>query len=287
MRKRLLIICLLISMSAVFSVDALERYVPDLHQTFLFKGDKVVELEDDVRIESLEAADYRVLISDSEQIGKYSLLQNELGETPVYCIDSGLPGATMYVVAGTHGDERAAWYAASLLAGSRIDAGKLYVLPQANILGCEQDIRTVDGSSDLNRAYPGNAEGDVTQRLANAIFKDIQRVQPDLLIDLHEAAFYSSHLDFMGNKLIFTNLDGIETLFFNLLSLEREDGLGQAPFDAVSPGIAASLNRVATELLHVPVITVETFRGFSLSQRIQDQVDVVLYCLEYFDMLKP
>ena len=259
--------------------------MPDLCRAFLFNGDKVIEPDDDVFLDSLEATVFGIPIKDNSQIKKYILLQNEEAQTPVYCIDSGKPGPTVYVVAGIHGDERAGWYAALMLAGCRIDEGRLYVLPQANILGCEQGERSVTGNGDLNRSYPGNSEGDLVQRLADAIYTDIMKVNPDLILDLHEAAYYSPKRDFMGNKLIITDLGGMEELFFNLLEDTHNGSLGKLPFDFTGPGIAGSINRVVTERLGIPVITVETFSGYTLSQRIQDQVDMVLYCLKHLNIL--
>lgn len=259
--------------------------MPDLRRAFLFNGDKVIEPEDDVFLNSLDATVFGIPIGERRQIEKHVLLQNEEAQTPVYCIDSGLPGPTVYVVAGIHGDERAGWYAALMLAGCRIDAGRLFVLPQANILGCQHRERSVSGNDDLNRSYPGSAGGDLAQRLADAIYTDVKKAAPDLILDLHEAAYYSPGRDFMGNKLIITDLKEMEELFFSLLEATQSGGLGLSPFDFTGPGIAGSINRVVTESLGIPVITVETFSGFKLSQRIQDQVDMVLYCLNHLNIL--
>lgn len=125
----------------------------------------------------------------------------------------------------------------------------------------------------------------MAQRLADAIYTDVKKAAPDLILDLHEAAYYSPGRDFMGNKLIITDLKEMEELFFSLLEATQSGGLGLSPFDFTGPGIAGSINRVVTESLGIPVITVETFSGFKLSQRIQDQVDMVLYCLNHLNIL--
>lgn len=288
MRKLLSTIILLLFMTVGAFALSQQRYVPDLRQSFLFEGDKAVEPEDDVAFESLKATAFHIPSADSQQVQQYTLLKDEAAETTVFLIDSGLPGASVYIVAGTHGDERAGWYAAFLLAEScRIDTGRLYVLPQANVPGCELADRFVAGSLDLNRAYPGNPEGDLAQRLADEIYKDIQRVKPTLLLDLHEAAFFTPDRDFMGQKLIVTGLDGIESLLFNFLTIAQESHPDREPFDLVGPGVSGSLNREVTQGLLCPVITVETFRGFPLSMRIQDQLDFVLYCLKSLGMILP
>jgi len=62
--------------------------------------------------------------------------------------------------------------------------------------------------------------------------------------------------------------------------------LGAVPFGFVSPGVADSLNAVLPEVAGIPVLTVETFRGYPLSRRVQDQVDIVLACLRFYGMME-
>lgn len=55
MRKRLFTLLLLACLTVAYSAAAQERYVPDLRRAFLFNGDKVIEPEDDVFLNSLDA----------------------------------------------------------------------------------------------------------------------------------------------------------------------------------------------------------------------------------------
>lgn len=261
-------------------------FVPDLRQAFPFLGERVVEPPDDVHLDALDAAAYGIPASGEVPQPAYLLMEGAPTQTPVYLIDSGKPGPVVYVLAGTHGDERAGWYAATMLKGMRISAGKLYVLPQANKPGSEAARRTVQGSLDLNRAYPGHPQGDAAMQLAHAIVRDIEKAQPVVVLDLHEAAVFARGRDFLGNKVIYTTLDGIEDLFFALLTAFEEGALGAVPFGFVSPGVADSLNAVLPEVAGIPVLTVETFRGYPLSRRVQDQVDIVLACLRFYGMME-
>lgn len=263
-----------------------DRYVPDLKESFPFAGDRVVEPADDVRLEALFPADYGIPMSDVPPQPAGQLMEGALTQTPVYLIDSGRPGPVVYLLAGTHGDERAGWYAATMLKGMRISAGKLYILPQANRPGCQAVQRTIQGSLDLNRAYPGHPDGDLAMQLADAIMRDIERAQPAVVLDLHEAAVFAPGRDFLGSKVIYTSLDSIEELFFALLTAFEEGTIGGGTFGFVSPGIAGSLNAVLAEHTGIPVLTVETFRGYPLSRRIQGQVDIVLACLRFYGMIE-
>lgn len=45
------------------------------------------------------------------------------------------------------------------------------------------------------------------------------------------------------------------------------------------------MNRTVTDQLHIPSITVETFRGFPIERRVKDQLKVAAYVLRYKGML--
>lgn len=84
MRKFLLTIVLLLLMTVDAFAISQKRYVPDLRQTFLFEGNKVIEPEDDVEFENLKTADFRIPLTDGQQVKKYILLKNEAAETTVF-----------------------------------------------------------------------------------------------------------------------------------------------------------------------------------------------------------
>lgn len=108
-------------------------------------------------------------------------------ELTIGCV--GESGPTGLVVAGVHGDEGAwgAWAIRRLLEETPIDElkGSLRVVSAANPLAMKADARSapVDGL-DLNRAFPGDAEGSHTERLAHALA--VNAVDgADVVIDLH------------------------------------------------------------------------------------------------------
>lgn len=60
-------------------------------------------------------------------------IKGSAGDTEVYIMDSGQPGATMFVMGATHGNEPAGRLAAVLLVERAVpEAGRLIVLPAAN-----------------------------------------------------------------------------------------------------------------------------------------------------------
>jgi hypothetical protein len=103
--------------------------------------------------------------------------------------EAGAGGPVALVTAGVHGDEGpwGAWAIHTLLASLRPDdlLGTLRVIPVANPLAMEADLRNAPVDQlDLNRAFPGNATGSYTERVAAAI---VAEALPgaDVVIDLH------------------------------------------------------------------------------------------------------
>ena len=50
------------------------------------------------------------------------------------------------------------------------------------------------------------------------------------------------------------------------------------------PGPDGSINATVTRSLRIPVITVETFRGFDIGRRVYDQLDTIQFVLDYLGM---
>ena len=121
--------------------------------------------------------------------------------------------------------------------------------------------------------------------MAYAIFQDIKRVEPDFVLDLHEAIVYTEGRDFLGSTYIFSDLDLMSDLFFDLLWATEEGELCHNPFSYTGPGPMGSLNNTVSFQLKIPVITVETFRGFDIKRRVYDQLDSVQFVLDYYGMV--
>ena len=215
----------------------------------------------------------------------YTINEGEYGETEVLHISSPNPGPTIYIVAGVHGDERAAWYAGIIMVNATIKCGDLYILAPANKPGAERRNRYIYSSQDLNRSFPGSIDGTKAERMAYAIFQDIKRIEPDFVLDLHEAIVYTEGRDFLGSTYIFSNLDLMADLFFNLLWATEDGDICHNAFSYTGPGPKGSVNRTVTDELGIPVITVETFRGFDIERRVYDQLDSVQFVLDFYGMV--
>ena len=158
------------------------------------------------------------------------------GDTEVYVLDSGKPGASALILGGTHPNEPSGYLTAVLFIENAMpSAGKLYVIPTTNASAMthtdymegtprkfsidtaggprsfrygsratspadqwpDPDIyvhassgQRLSGSEtrNLNRAYPGRADGTFTEKVAFAITSLIRKDKIDITIDLHEAS---------------------------------------------------------------------------------------------------
>lgn len=255
-------------------------------ETFAYDGFRVIEPEVTFDIHTKTAADFVDDFSTVYEVIResYLLTPGTDTETTVVKIVGAEPGPTIYVAAGIHGDERAAWYAGLMLQNITIKAGTLYVLAPANAWGAQRNQRRV-GDDDPNRCFPGDENGTMAQRICSAIFRDIEEKAPELLLDLHEAIVYKEGRDFLGSTLIYTSLEGMEDLFFDLLFATEDGEVTSCPFDYNGPGPTGSMNRTVTDQLKTPTITVETFRGYEMERRVTDQLKIVAYALRYKGML--
>ena len=234
-----------------------------------------------------EFGDYFTTDYKDCKVDTYKLAEGTDIENEVTVLTGSEEGPTIYVVAGVHGDEQAAWLTGDLLEKISIKAGTLYILSPANRWGAAQPVPTryVTEEQDLNRSFPGDPDGDMAHRIADSIYRDIERIKPDFVFDLHEARIVKSGRDFLGSSLIFTSLDGMSEMFMSMI-METEMGtLCSEPFQYFSPGPAGSVNQTVTKQLGIPTVTVETFRGYPMEQRIGDQLAIVQYVMNYYGLV--
>jgi len=222
---------------------------------------------------------------------EYLLLEGTKEENVVQILRGKEDGPVLYIVAGVHGDETAGWLAGNLLKQSTLRAGALYILSPANTYGAKQDQRRTESGRDLNRNFPGKSDGWDAERIAASICTDIRDKQPELVLDLHEAVAkeddyeaLGANYDALGNSLICQTLDGIGAVVLDALLASEAGELCSGPLTLYGSPPAGSLNQTVTEELGIPVITVETLRAEPLTQRVQNQLELVEFVLEHYGM---
>lgn len=108
---------------------------------------------------------------------------------PVVVVRGRKPGPVLAIVAGSHGTEYASIIAVERLI-DHLDAerlsGTVILVPLVNVNSFEEKVphlNPVDGKN-MNRMYPGKAQGTQTERASWAIHKDVVE-RCDYLLDLH------------------------------------------------------------------------------------------------------
>jgi hypothetical protein len=100
------------------------------------------------------------------------------------------PGPTVFVTAAIHGDElNGTGIVHELMARGtlKLTCGTVILVPVVNVLGFESNIRYLPDRRDLNRCFPGAANGSMAGRVAHMIFNEVV-AHCDYGIDLHTAA---------------------------------------------------------------------------------------------------
>lgn len=189
-------------------------------------------------------------------------------------------GPTLGIVTGVHGDEYEGPEAVRTLF-SLIDpeklCGSIICTPQANCFAAEDMNRCgwID-HQDLNRSFPGSPEGNITQRVANVLVKEIIE-QSDYLIDLHAGGMVLDLVPYVGfnaennetgkKSREMAKVFGIETLY------------GCTPF--------ANVLRLEAAKRNIPTILVEVGgEGRFRENCMNTMVEGILNVLRFLNMLE-
>jgi hypothetical protein len=109
-------------------------------------------------------------------------------ETELYVLESGEAGPNVLVLAGVHGNEPGSWLAAdALLREGPPEQGQLLLVPRANKLAVQQEVRSTPELGDLNRLYFAEPELFPMARMAAQIVEVAARYDVDVVLDMHES----------------------------------------------------------------------------------------------------
>ncbi|WP_247001360.1 succinylglutamate desuccinylase/aspartoacylase domain-containing protein [Halosolutus gelatinilyticus] len=175
---------------------------PTVREPIVGKSDSPADAEktpDDPALEAL-----------SQLRPNHTLMANTRYETGVYVVgDADWSEPTGVVVAGQHGIEPAGWLTAMQLIGLTPETGQLVVIPFANPPAIERGVyQTSDGN--MNRHFPpGDAP---TTDAAAAIWRELRRHDPDVVLDLHSSGgIYRSGVDDGVGQAVFPTAAGRST----------------------------------------------------------------------------
>ncbi|MDJ0790073.1 MAG: succinylglutamate desuccinylase/aspartoacylase family protein [Myxococcota bacterium] len=132
----------------------------------------------------------RLMLRVSESFAGFSV------DTPVLVLRGRVPGKTICMVAGIHGDELNGIEVVRNLFED-IDpqevAGMLLGVPVANLHGFRRSSRYLPDRRDLNRAFPGRNDGSAASRIASALFESVVS-RCDAMIDFHTGSFHRTNV---------------------------------------------------------------------------------------------
>ncbi len=115
---------------------------------------------------------------------------------PVHVLHGAQPGPTMFVSAAIHGDELNGVEIIRRLLRT-LDPqsinGTLLCVPVVNVFGFISRSRYLPDRRDLNRSFPGSANGSLAARLAHLFLTEIVK-RSQVGIDLHTAAIHRINL---------------------------------------------------------------------------------------------
>lgn len=174
--------------------------------------------------------------------------------TAVLVLHGAKPGPKLCITAAVHGDElngieivRRLMYDIDPMKLS----GTVIGVPIVNLQGFRRGSRYLPDRRDLNRFFPGNAEGSSASRIAFSFFTEVVS-HCDMLIDLHTGSFRRANLPQLRADL---NYPGVE-------HLAKQMG---AIVVVQSDGAEGSLRRAAVEA-GIPAVTLEAGAPHQLSK---------------------
>jgi predicted deacylase len=160
-------------------------------------------------------------------------------------------GPTLGLCAAIHGDEAVSveilWRFAQRLRALSFK-GRILMLPVANPLALEGRSRHSPlDMQNMNRVFPGDPSGWVTEQLADAVTRNfLERI--DVLVDLHAGGYYPT-VDYV----YITNAEHLSRAFGSPLLYRPQPGKAGTVFGGTSTGVTRERN--------VPSVTVELGGG--------------------------
>ncbi|MBA6152140.1 succinylglutamate desuccinylase/aspartoacylase family protein [Gelidibacter maritimus] len=195
-------------------------------------------------------------------------------EIPIIIERSKTPGPTILFSAGIHGDEINGVDIVRQLIARRINRpkrGTIICMPILNIFGFLNSKRAFPDGRDLNRMFPGSANGSLASRVAHRLMHEIIP-DVDLIIDFHTGGasrFNAAQIRIVKNH---PELDDLARVF-------------GAPFVLYSNHIAKSFRNACFQL-GKPILLYEGGKSFFVDDNISKVgVEGVKRILAHYDML--
>ena len=202
------------------------------------------------------------------------LMKGTRYQTTYFVKTGALPGPTIVIVGGVHGDEVAGYLAARRLKNWTIESGTLLLVSDANVPAIKANQRFV--GRNMNALFPGKADGDGNERLAYALWQLIKNSKPDLLLTLHESrGFYSENRARYGQTFTFDFPTYADQFAQVAAATNATIAPGREQFRLKMEAFPTCPTYCATRWLGIPATSIETARPLPLSKRVDYQLKAV------------
>jgi hypothetical protein len=208
---------------------------------------------------------------------------------PIYDFAASEPGPTAIIQAGIHGDEIAGYHALEewLEEGVTLARGRLIVIPRMNPSAVRSRTRCAPGGSDLNRAFPGDANSaNTTDRLAAELMALYREIKPDIIATLHESQKrYHPEVPVSFGQTVVYGVQPAPPVVAHLV--EKMNASLTTPYELWAPHyfpVATSSTEVIVEALGCVGLCLETWMGFPIERRVVMHRSLVNHILKYFQL---
>ncbi len=222
-----------------------------------------------------------------------TLLPGTRFETGWYVQDSGKPGPTIMIVGGVHGNEPAGAAAAEVIRFWPLTAGRMVVVPRANVPGLLANKRMIPNLDtnigNLNRNYPrAGKEEPPRGELATAIWALALEYKPAWLLDLHEGFdFHQLNEKSVGSSVIVApDAKGEAEAKLMLEAVNVTITNPDLKFVQRGPPVDGSLARAGGEHLRIPSMTLETTTKQPMPKRVRQHEIMVHHLLADIGMME-
>ena len=161
--------------------------------------------------------------------------------TPVLVVNGRSPGPTLCLTAAVHGDELNGIEVVRRVLHSLDPAklsGAVIGVPIVNLQGFRRGSRYLPDRRDLNRYFPGNADGSAASRIAYSFFNEVV-AHCDALVDLHTGSFERANLPQLRADLNHPDIRTLTMGFGATVILQSVPARGTLRDAATNAGIAA------------------------------------------------
>ena len=110
-------------------------------------------------------------------------------ELEVHFIDGEVPGPTLLLLGGIHGDEPGAYLAADLYADISLKKGNMIVIPRANLPSILGNVR--GAGRDMNRKFAGRVVASDRDAAVVGAIKELMK-ESDFFLNLHDGSGFFS-----------------------------------------------------------------------------------------------